>query len=268
MLGYVSQPGLRNSRSAAYWLHYSDTWRRARKPGGGVNTPRWRMQGSNNPRRRVPALVSRLKRLAHKRTRPTLKWFSSLTCGILLVLAAVNTRWSFGHGNADRALFLDCGCIVYSRSRYEGTPENILARKIKVPPGSTHWFLGPGAFRRTIGSFEAEMYSFQCKPHVFSTIGYGPVGNQEFVKITTDDVVVPLWVMLAAASLPTAFFWRHEFIGCLRWAHVLRMPPGYCHACRYDLTGNVSGICPECGMAVRRRLRTSSRTCIGPLETD
>ena len=27
----------------------------------------------------------------------------------------------------------------------------------------------------------------------------------------------------------------------------LWLVPGYCKACRYDLTGNVSGVCPECG---------------------
>ena len=31
-----------------------------------------------------------------------------------------------------------------------------------------------------------------------------------------------------------------------RW----RIPPGHCKRCRYDLTGNTSGVCPECGMAV------------------
>jgi hypothetical protein len=29
--------------------------------------------------------------------------------------------------------------------------------------------------------------------------------------------------------------------------------PNCCHECGYDLTGNVSGICPECGAACRRR---------------
>ena len=26
-------------------------------------------------------------------------------------------------------------------------------------------------------------------------------------------------------------------------------PPGHCRACGYNLQGNVSGICPECGQA-------------------
>jgi hypothetical protein len=34
-----------------------------------------------------------------------------------------------------------------------------------------------------------------------------------------------------------------------QWEKVLRRPPplGLCPACGYDLTGNVSGVCPECG---------------------
>jgi hypothetical protein len=30
-----------------------------------------------------------------------------------------------------------------------------------------------------------------------------------------------------------------------------RPPPGHCRACGYNLKGNISGVCPECGEAVR-----------------
>jgi hypothetical protein len=49
---------------------------------------------------------------------------------------------------------------------------------------------------------------------------------------------IPLWVPFLLVFLPTATV-------CLRdWR---RQPPGHCQACGYDLTGNVSGRCPECG---------------------
>ncbi len=54
-------------------------------------------------------------------------------------------------------------------------------------------------------------------------------------------VVVPLYLALPA-SLPF-------FIAAV----VLRKPRrtlGICVKCEYDLTGNVSGVCPECGTAV------------------
>ncbi|MGQ9649774.1 MAG: hypothetical protein ACUVXJ_06675 [Phycisphaerae bacterium] len=32
-----------------------------------------------------------------------------------------------------------------------------------------------------------------------------------------------------------------------RWYAPVRIPPGHCQKCGYNLTGNVSGVCPECG---------------------
>lgn len=32
-----------------------------------------------------------------------------------------------------------------------------------------------------------------------------------------------------------------------RWGHERLSPPGDCQKCGYNLTGNKSGVCPECG---------------------
>jgi hypothetical protein len=45
--------------------------------------------------------------------------------------------------------------------------------------------------------------------------------------------------------------------GWLSWRLAVRLAPrrsapGHCGSCAYDLTGNVSGTCPECGRAVER----------------
>ena len=37
-------------------------------------------------------------------------------------------------------------------------------------------------------------------------------------------------------------------IAKLRWFRL--PPPGYCSACRYNLAGSVSGVCPECGSEI------------------
>jgi len=52
---------------------------------------------------------------------------------------------------------------------------------------------------------------------------------------------IPLWVPFCIVLLPTAAAWVRD------WR---RRPPGHCPACGYDLTGNVSGRCPECGRTV------------------
>lgn len=58
------------------------------------------------------------------------------------------------------------------------------------------------------------------------------------------SVVVPLWFVTACALvLPARWGWR-------RFRRRDERAPGACVRCGYDLTGNVSGVCPECGRAV------------------
>lgn len=49
---------------------------------------------------------------------------------------------------------------------------------------------------------------------------------------------VPLWILFLLVALPTTY---------LLWTARRRFPGGCCHRCGYDLTGNTSGACPECG---------------------
>jgi hypothetical protein len=47
----------------------------------------------------------------------------------------------------------------------------------------------------------------------------------------------PLWPPLVVLLVPTLWLWHRD----------RRIPPGHCRKCGYNLTGNVSGRCPECG---------------------
>lgn len=59
-------------------------------------------------------------------------------------------------------------------------------------------------------------------------------------------VGVPLWmIFLAFAAYPTLAFMRGPVL------RQRRRRKGLCFACGYDLTGNVSGVCPECGEGYR-----------------
>ncbi len=54
---------------------------------------------------------------------------------------------------------------------------------------------------------------------------------------------IPVWLLVLATGLPTAILlWRDR-----------RPKAGFCEVCKYDLTGNESGTCPECGTAVDSR---------------
>ena len=56
-------------------------------------------------------------------------------------------------------------------------------------------------------------------------------------------VGVPLWLPFLALAGPTAMLWHRD----------RRPPPGHCRNCGYNLTGNTSGRCPECGESVPPR---------------
>jgi 4-amino-4-deoxy-L-arabinose transferase-like glycosyltransferase len=58
---------------------------------------------------------------------------------------------------------------------------------------------------------------------------------------TYRSLVIPLWFMFLLAFPAAASLW---------WLDRHRVRPGHCWKCGYDLTGNVSGQCPECGTAV------------------
>ena len=52
------------------------------------------------------------------------------------------------------------------------------------------------------------------------------------------QVSIPFWLTFGVAAIPTIMLWRLD----------RRIPiPGHCQRCGYNLTGNVSGVCPECG---------------------
>ena len=55
------------------------------------------------------------------------------------------------------------------------------------------------------------------------------------------QVDIPLWIPLVVVAISTGFLWRRER---------KRPRSGHCRSCGYNLTGNVSGVCPECGEKV------------------
>ena len=63
------------------------------------------------------------------------------------------------------------------------------------------------------------------------------ISGKNVTRRWTQRVTLPMWLPLVLIAIPTAFLWWRD-----------RPPkPGHC-PCGYDLTGNVSGTCPECGL--------------------
>ena len=72
-------------------------------------------------------------------------------------------------------------------------------------------------------------------------------GVQQTSGFWMQEIFVATWLPFVLAALLTLSAWRREIYNRLS----TRIPPGHCQACGYNLTGNVSGRCPECGEACK-----------------
>ena len=61
-----------------------------------------------------------------------------------------------------------------------------------------------------------------------------------FLRQRTRRLIVPLWIPFLLTAIATIMLWRRD----------RRRLVGHCRKCEYDLTGNVTGVCSECGTKV------------------
>jgi hypothetical protein len=80
---------------------------------------------------------------------------------------------------------------------------------------------------------------------VFAAAVY--VGATVFIFLRAVPAV-PVAVVAAALTLAGLWWWERPAALRVR-LRADRRRLGLCVSCRYDLRGNVSGICPECGTA-------------------
>ena len=72
--------------------------------------------------------------------------------------------------------------------------------------------------------------------------------------ILSDDEVFVRGTVCIACPIATAFL--ASYAAVLRWnLERRRSERGICKTCDYNLTGNLSGICPECGTAIPESVR-------------
>ena len=142
-------------------------------------------------------------------------------CGLILVTWAFAVRYSIFWTPVPR-LMVVCrlGHLEY----------------IEPPPGVG--LVPPRAFRWTNGwSFRPDYWKQSRGLPLRKRLGLvRPILNDDQAFFKYRHYRLPLWVIMALAIIPTAWLWYRD-----------RRLPGHCRRWAYDLTGNVSGICPECG---------------------
>jgi len=116
--------------------------------------------------------------------------------------------------------------------------------------GQINWVVPVKLRVYLVGFGHQQLYLGQTASTRFSPVGWDinwhanllPVFFMPFLSIINKAWIVylPLWIPFLLVAFPTAFlFWRDR-----------RIPQGHCKKCRYDLTGNTTGVCPECGTKI------------------
>ncbi len=155
---------------------------------------------------------------------------SLMTAGIWVAsevwLFALVTK-PLGPGRGDTSLWVSQGTIRF----FDGWPHSqahaeISARRLTADD------------RRASVLARRWWPKWHYEPHPFWTPSDG-----DSPLVSWTEIAIPLWLPLAVLTTTALLPW---------YLDRRRIPPGHCRRCGYDLTGNVSGVCPECGAAVRK----------------
>lgn len=117
---------------------------------------------------------------------------------------------------------------------------------------------------------ERELYRVVCKPTILRVTDWRMLGlslpdghysvDHPLQHGSVWSLKLPLWVPFLATALPTLLLYR---------VARRRRLFGHCPSCKYDLTGNTSGTCPECGKVIPERVKVWLRrqATVAPGET-
>ncbi len=155
------------------------------------------------------------------RVRGIAKWSLAASAAVVALVAVASYRWQVGQYVSYKPFSISDGAVSVSWAAPEPESGRISVLGYLDEGG---WYFRQHPPRNVIA---------RLKPTwEMSDVGFN---RRAWVNI-------PLWLPLALCAIPTAV---------LFYVDRKRPPPGHCRSCGYDLTGNVSGVCPECGSSVR-----------------
>lgn len=145
-----------------------------------------------------------------------------LWCTLLVAAAGISLRWGVRLIDGQKAYAAQISCGAISAYWTSQTPQRGLAGQFWKGACDT-W--RPFKSWRDV-AFYWSVYAIRPRFDSSSSIA--------------GSVSVPLWLPLLVVAVPTYRLWRRTS----------RFPRGFCAHCGYNLTGNTSGVCPECGTRV------------------
>jgi hypothetical protein len=164
-----------------------------------------------------------------------------LAAASAVLLAAVVGLWVRSYWRIDTLAWTDwnpdagAGQVAYYHEVSSQFGRLVVRRDRFVIGG----FLGAvnGATSVTVGRGRGSATSILMWRYADARVALGPLRYYTTGNDRSACFDVAYWLVAAAAGSPLA------------WAALARRspPPGHCRRCGYDLTGNASGVCPECG---------------------
>ena len=174
------------------------------------------------------------------------KWAGLLLCLSTLALWLTTRWWYIRYTSRYFYVTTLPHFVALSNSDHTGTyPPGLMVRRShpvyvhgpRFLPTFT-WFRGPA-------DDWMKVYRQVCTPE--------PSGEWKWKQELLLQTRIPFWCLFVVAALPTALLWWRD----------RGYPPGHCQKCGYDLTGNVSGVCPECGRPVSARKSRAKKPTTG-----
>lgn len=179
--------------------------------------------------------------LRWRRVRLVAKW-GGLGCSVLLgVVLLASYRWTTHYDGLRRQVFLGNGTLCYRY--FEGTDADLAKFRSRggvLPRGNNLTYYKSYSDRKLQWSFKARTYPHTITNSWLNRLATGAPATVN-TGITSHYVFVPILPIFLGLLVLSAI---------VLWLTRARTQVGHCVFCSYDLTGNVTGICPECGTSI------------------
>ena len=167
------------------------------------------------------------------------KYGSLVVCLIIFLLWAASTWW-WGKYSQYNVCIVRNGCVEFTQYRLGQAAADKVKREIlrrgQTPTPKWSW----GAQKEWWGA--QREWKLRNLGLVMPSIRDRDLGKKPFLR----TFVIPLWLPFLVVAILTIIEWQRE----IRWLLAPPPLPGHCQRCGYDLTGNVSGVCSECGTPI------------------
>lgn len=169
-------------------------------------------------------------------------WAGGISCALILIAWLWSTRNSAMYIRDNWRINLFSGLLSYEQNQLIAAITTIRNRSAQ--------------FRSSKGLTPTATASFWSVVPVPSGLDstYGFRGCHIAFEQWENTVILPMWMILSMAAAGT---------GLCAWLSRWRLRRGFCAECDYCLTGNMSGVCPECGSGI-----TSTARQVLPVEVE